>query len=127
MAEIKTDANNEERNEALEQIKAVYDDKEAEINGRKYLFTKVTHQKRLPVFSYFTSIQNKLNAGDFSFFAEKEWGGIQRIIDNVVMYEGDLLGKLPEHWENYPEDFITFYSVAMGVMSYPFLPGKKQS
>jgi hypothetical protein len=125
MAEIKTDIDTEQ-NEAFDQIRGVYEDKEAEINGRIYSFTKTTHQKRLTVFAYFTSIQNRMNIGDFSFFAEKEWRNIQQIIDNVVMFDGSLLSKLPDHWEQYAEDFIILYSGAMGVMSYPFLPGKKQ-
>ncbi|MDR0453483.1 MAG: hypothetical protein LBH05_01575 [Deferribacteraceae bacterium] len=123
MAEIKIDKTDEA---ALAEIKAVYDDKEAEINGNIYTFTKTTHQKRLSVFAYMTKIQRQITDGDLSFFADKEFKAIQNIIDNVVMYEGSLLSKLPEHWEEHEEEFTAFYMMAMGVFSYPFLRGRKQ-
>jgi len=105
--------------EAHEMIKAVYEDGEAEINGRVYKLTKTTHKKRRKIFSFFTSIEQ----GTFSFLETAEFEDVEKIISDIILFEGDLLSRLPDHWENYPEDYILFVSTMMGALSYPFLKG----
>ena len=111
------------QNEALEMIKAVYDDGEAEINGRVYEFTKMRHESRRRVFAFYTSIANELQNGSFMFLDTPAFNDVEKVINKAVLYDGSALAKLPEHWDEYPEDYITFISTALGVISYPFLRG----
>ena len=118
-ADDKTD-----REEAISQIKAVYEEGVATINGIDYVFTITTHKKRLKVFSYFTPVQERLAAQDLSFMGTKEFDEVMGIIENIVTVEGSLISKKQRHWDERPEDFITFVTTALGVVSYPFLRGK---
>lgn len=111
------------KSKALETIKKVYEDKEAEINGRKYNFMSMTHKKRLKVFSYTMACQSKLNQNDFSFMATDEFDSMSEIIENHVVFKDMVLSKIPKHWEKFPEDYIKFITTAMMVISYPFLKG----
>lgn len=104
---------------AHKMIKAVYEDGEAEINGRLYTLTKTTHKKRRKIFAFFTSIKE----GDFSFLESKEFEGVEELINNIVTFDGSLISRLPTHWEDYPEDYIVFVTTMMGALSYPFLKG----
>lgn len=113
----------EQKKSALAQIKAVYEDQEAEINGRVYKFTGTNHITRRKIFAYFTKIQHELGAGNFSFLASDDFVNIEKLINNMITFDGDLLSKIPEHWDNYPEDYVKFVNCAMGVISYPFLKG----
>lgn len=116
-------ATSEQRAKAAAMIKAVYDDKEAEINGRKYKFTATTHLVRRKIFSFFTSVQSQLESRNFAFLDSAEFAPVETAINKIITYDDMLLDKSPEHWEKYPEDYLQFISVAMGVISYPFLKG----
>lgn len=108
---------------ALTMIKAVYDDGEAEINGNKYTFLGTTHAKRRKVFAFFSSIQRQIEQGNFSFLDTADFKPVEDTINGMVTFDGDLLSKKKDHWEEYPEDYLNFVSTAMGVISYPFLKG----
>ena len=104
-------------------LKSVHDDKCAEINGRQYHITKVNHKKRRKVFAFFSKVQNDVKYGNMWFLDSQEWADVEKTIENVVTFEGNLLSKLPDHWDNYPEDYLVFVSTMMGALSYPFLSG----
>jgi hypothetical protein len=108
---------------SLEMIKAVYEDGEAEIHGRKYKLLKMRHQKRLQVFAFFSGVQGELSKGSFSFMGQPGWEEIEKKICQHVTFNGDLLDKVPDHFEKFPEDYILFATTMLGAMSYPFLAG----
>lgn len=108
---------------ALGQIKAVFEDGVATINGRDYVFTKATHKKRLKVFSYFTGIKGMIEKQDFSFMGNDDFDAVMDIIENLVTFDNSLLSKRPQHWDEYPQDYMMFVTTALGVISYPFLQG----
>lgn len=108
---------------AQEMVKAVYEDGEAEINGRIYTFLGTTHINRRKVFAFSTSIQEEMQRGSFMFLESSEFAKVEKVINGIVTFEDNLLSKLPEHWEKYPEDYMKFITTAMGVISYPFLKG----
>jgi hypothetical protein len=110
-------------NEQLEMIKAVYEDSEAEINGRKYTICKLNHQKRLRVFAYFTEVQSDMERNSMGFMGTPQWADIWKVICENTMYDGDLLIRRKNHFDEYPEDFVIFAVTMMGVFSYPFLRG----
>ena len=113
-----------DRAKALAEIKAVYDDGVLTINGRDYVFTTAPHKKRLQVFAYFTGIQNMLNVEDLSFMMTKEYSEVASTIEQLVTFNGTLLSKKLNHWNEFPQDYVTFITTALGVVSYPFLHGK---
>ena len=109
--------------EAQDMIKSVYEDGEAEINGRVYTMTSTTHTERRKVFAFFSTCNKDISEGDFSFLDSKKFEAIEKIINNTVLFEGCLLSRMPDHWEKYPEDYVIFVNTMMGSMSYPFFRG----
>ena len=112
-----------EQLKAFEMLKGTYEDGEAEINNRVYQLTKTTHKQRRKIFAFFSKHQSQILKTDFSFLETDEFKKIEEIINNLVMFQGDLLSRLPDHWEKYPEDYIIFVSTMLGAMSYPFFQG----
>lgn len=112
-----------QKSKALEMMRAVHEDKCATINGRDYHITTINHGKRRKVFAYFTHIQNDLQRKDLIFMSSPEWAEVERIIDNCVTFEGNLISKINGHWEDYPEDYVLFCQTMLGALSYPFLRG----
>lgn len=112
-----------QRKEALAMIQAVYNDGEAEINGRVYKFLGTTHIKRRRVFAFFTSVQDQIKTGNFLFLDSPEFKSVEAAMNDMITFEDSLLSKIKGHWEDYPEDYMTLISTAMGVISYPFLRG----
>ena len=107
------------QSEAKAKIKEVFDDQCAEINGREYKFQKMTHKQRRKVFAYSSSIAPELTKGDFSFLDSNAFVPVERVISESIMFDGMTLDKLEQHWEKFPEDYMTLLTTAMGVMSYP--------
>ena len=108
---------------SLEMFRAVYDDRQAEINGRIYELTRTTHKKRRKIFAFFTKHINQINANDYSFMDSLEFDAVEKLINDVVVFEGSLISRLPDHWEKHPEDYVIFIMSMLGAMSYPFLKG----
>jgi hypothetical protein len=103
-------------------IKAVYDDGEMEINGRQYRFTSMQHKQRRRVFAYYTHVMGQVQGNDFSFLDSPEFEKVEQVIDNAITYNGSLLSRIGDaHWDKYPDDYLQYVTVAMGVISYPFL------
>lgn len=106
---------------AREQIKQAYDDNEATLpSGNTYEFTKLNHKKRLKVFTRFQLLEEL----GMMFFDSPDFEIVSKIIEDSVLFNGMQISKLPNHWEENPQDFFLFYNTAMGVISYPFLQGK---
>jgi len=106
---------------ALAQVRAVYEDSEAEINGRKYRFQKMQHVERRKVFAFYTSIQRQLRVEDFSFLDTPQFAAVEEVMHKAITFDGHLLTKLRDHWDEVPEDYIQLTTVALSVISYPFL------
>jgi len=115
--------------QALTMMRSVYEDGEAEINGRTYRFTKMTHKQRRKVFAFFSRVQGAVNAGDMSFIDAPDFGPVEKVIMDSITFEDSLLSRLGDaHFEDgdgYPEDYIPLISTAMAVISYPFLRGSR--
>jgi hypothetical protein len=112
----------QQEQQGMEMIKAVYDDGFAEINGREYHFLDMRHQQRRSVFAFFSSIQRDIQRQDFSFLDDPRFKNVEKIIESSVSIDDSLLAKLPNHWEDYPQDYLKFVSTALAVISYPFMP-----
>jgi hypothetical protein len=108
---------------ALEMIKAVYDDGVAEINGREYRFLATTHAKRKKVFGFYSGLQADIAKSDFGFIDSPAFAPVEKTIGDMITYDGNLISKSTDHWDKYPEDYLQYLTIAMGVISYPFLRG----
>ena len=110
--------------QARAMIRAIYEDGEAEINGRVYRFTKMTHKQRRKVFAFYTSVARDVERNDFSFLDSDRFAAVEDVINKSVTYNDSLLSVLGDtHWEKYPDDYLQFIPTALGVISYPFLAG----
>lgn len=105
---------------ARAQVKAVYEDGEAEINGRKYKFHKMTHVERRKVFAFSTSVARQLQEDNMSFLDTPVYAAVEEVMWSNISFDGITLNKARDHWEEYPEDYIRLVGTALGVMSYPF-------
>lgn len=112
---------------ATDELKAIYEDGCATINGRDYTITNVNHKKRRKVFSYFTHVQKDLQNQDMWFLDSPQWDSVESVIENLVTFDGMLLSKLPDHWDKYPQDYLPFVTSMLGAISYPFLAGNSGS
>ena len=88
-----------------------------------YKFNRFIHKERVRVFGFVTAIAPQLEKGNFDFFSSDGFDRIEKIIDENVTVNGSSLSKLAAHWDEYPENFIQFYTIAMQFISYPFLRG----
>ena len=113
-----------EQSTALAMVKAVHEDQEATMpSGRAYQLTKMTHNQRRRVFAFFTKRQGEIQSGDFSFLDSADFEPVEKVIMETVLFEGGQLSKSPKHWEDHPEDYVTFTVTMLGAISYPFLKG----
>lgn len=108
---------------AQDMIKQVFDESQAEINGRKYDFAKFVHAERRKVFAFASTVQYQLAAGDFSFLEAPAYAPVEKMMFDKILFEGGQLSKRPNHFEDYPEDYIMLVTTALQVISYPFMRG----
>jgi hypothetical protein len=113
----------QDKNQALDMLRAVNEDGVATINGRDYELTKLTHAKRRKVFAFYSAHAQQIESGNFGFMDSSEFAEIEKVISNVVIFDGDLLSRRQNHWDEYPEDYLMFITVMLGAISYPFLRG----
>lgn len=116
-------ANNEQLKSAITQMKAVCEDGVATINGRDYKLTAMTHSERAKVFSFYASPSNTAAMNSFEFLDDPKYKEVEKVMFSRITFEDMQLSKLPNHFEEYPEDYIILISTAMGAMSYPFMKG----
>jgi len=112
-----------EVSQALDMARKIHEDKCATINGRDYIIANVNHLKRRKVFAYFTRIQKDLQNKDFWFLESSEWAEVEKTIDSVVLFDGNSMTKIRDHWDDYPEDYFLYIQSMMPALSYPFLKG----
>ena len=115
----------QEQEAALAQIKAVYDDSEAEINDHKYTFTKMLFGERRAVFAYLTTIEPKVSKGDMSFLEDSKFKHIETLMFKHITFDGMTLNKVNvfEKEDAFIGDYIKLIMTAMQVISYPFQEG----
>lgn len=107
--------------DALALVAAVYDDGFATINGRDYQFLKMTHDKRRKVFAFYSSVARQVAEQSFGFLDWPDYLAVEKVIFDYITFDGNLLSKRRDHFEEFPEDYLILITTAMGVMSYPFV------
>lgn len=117
----------EKQKKALEMIKAVFNDGFAEINGNRYDFAVMTHKKRRKVFAFFTSIASGLSRQSLEFLDTDRFDEIEKLMFDYVLFDGVQLSKLPDHFEQYPGDYVMLITTALQVISLPFMGGSNMN
>lgn len=110
----------EQREKAFAMIRAVYEDSEAEINGRKYRFHKMTHVERRKIFAFYSSVAPQLREDNMAFLDTPIYAAVEDVMWSNISFDGVTLNKARDHWDEYPEDYIRLVATALGVISYPF-------
>jgi len=110
----------EQREKAVAMVRAVYEDGEAEINGRKYKFHKMTHVQRRKVFAFYTSIAPQLRADNMEFLDTPQYAAVEEVMWSNISFDGVALNKARDHWDEFPEDYVQLVATSLGVISYPF-------
>lgn len=112
-----------DQNDGLDQIRAVYADKCAEINGNEYHFLAMKHAERRKVFAFYSTIAGELQSGSFGFLDTDRFAAIEKVIFQAITFDGSTLSKLPNHWEEYAEDYLMLIATSLAVISLPFMGG----
>jgi len=103
-------------------VKEIFEDGFMEINGTEYKFTKFTHKNRLQVLAY----SERLSART-TVIGDSAWQNIEELINKKLTVNDVLLSKIPDYWEDHPQDYITAITYAIGVIIYPFQQGRATS
>lgn len=104
-------------------IKEIIDDGVMEINGHKYSIMKFNHKTRLIILEFL----HKMEAGK-AMIGGADWQFIEKELCQRITFDEMQISKLPDHWEGeHAEDYITFMTMALQVVAYPFLTGKRTS
>jgi hypothetical protein len=112
---------------ARAEIKAIHDDGFAEINGREYHFSKMTHGQRRKVFAYYSTVGQMVKSGNYGFMSTPEFAEVEKIVLAKVLFDGVQISKIEGHFEEYPQDYVTFINTTLTVISYPFFSGNHTS
>ncbi len=98
------------------QAKAIVEDNNtAEINGRKYQLSLMTHKDRLPFLQYY---EDMLPSGTKE---KMDFEKLEGMLSNYVLFDNSLLSNLTQHWDKFPQDYKPFINTMFKVVLYPFL------
>ena len=99
-------------------LKECYEAGEFTINERVYVMLPVPHAQALKVMGYAQRSENgSMMVGD------NDWMAMESLLTKYFSVDGSILAKFSGHFEKYPEDYMTFVSYAIGVITYPFMRG----
>lgn len=93
------------------------------LNGCEYVLTNATHKSRLAVFAFFTKIMPYLAEANFDFINLPDWEKVNGILETLWVVDGFSISKLPNHWDEHPENWAKFVQLGMQVVAYPLLQG----
>lgn len=99
--------------------KVVEDDNKAEINGRTYQLSKMTHKQRLPFLQYYQDMQPNPLTGVSS--EKMNYEKVEDMLAPYVLFEDATLKNLPNHFDKYPQDYMPYINTMLMVVVYPFL------
>jgi len=106
-------------------VKECFEDGCAEINGRKYTFGSINHKTRLKIFGYAQSVKHLMVHGDYSFMSDDSYSNIEDLMFSNMIYDKQSLSKLPEHFNEFGEDYLKLVNISMMVFCYPFMKGNQ--
>jgi len=71
------------------------------------------------------NISSRIHNNDFAFLDSAEFEPVESVVNDSVTFNDSLLSRLGDaHWEEHPDDYLSFIGVSLAVISYPFLAGR---
>jgi predicted transcriptional regulator len=113
-----------QRTEILKQLEEWVNNSAFEVNGREYKISKLSHQFRLEVLAIYSQIEANLTMGNYGFLMNKDFKDLMKKVDSKILFEDSQISKLPNHFEDYAEDYLDYVSLSLKVISYPFYKTK---
>jgi len=114
----------EHREDILKQLDGWAENKCFSVNGREYRLANLSHQFRLEVVAIYSQIEASLTMGNYGFLMNEDFKKVMKKIDDRVLFENSQISKLPNHFEEYAEDYLDYVALSMKVISYPFYKKK---
>lgn len=106
----------------LEQMKAIAADGVLEVNGRTYKIGKYTHAKRVKVFASFSMLMPKGDdeTGNMAVLGTPEFSRGEQVFMDNLLFDNMAVSRMGDHFEKYPEDYLTVLFLGMGAVCVPF-------
>lgn len=95
-----------------------------EVNGRTYKISKLSHQFRLEVLALYSQIEASITMGNYGFITEPRFKDLMKKVDDKILYENSQISKLPNHFEEFAEDYMDYVALGLKVICYPFYRSK---
>ena len=94
------------------------------LGDRSYEFTRIPHEKRIKVFSFYSAQVKNIEDGNFGFLAfDPFFKDVQKVIESCLKCDGALLSTKKRHWDEYPSDFMPCVMTSLIHFSQPFFLG----
>ena len=97
-------------------VKKSYEDGWVEINGITYTMLKLSNEVALDIVGL-----SQVCAGAGARINDNNWKELQKKIYNAFSVDGQLLSRIPGHFEEHRGSYFTFLSYAIAMVSYPFI------
>ena len=113
-----------QREAIIEQLNDWTERSAFDINGREYKLSKLSHQFRLEVVAIYSQIESNLTMGNYGFLMNKDFKDVMKKVDDKILFDNSQISKLPNHFEEYAEDYLDYVAISLKVISYPFYKRK---
>jgi hypothetical protein len=115
----------QEKSKVIEETEKLINDGYFEIGENKYTINKMPFRKGRKVYTYFTSIQKKIQESNFDFMETDKFLEIEEAICKYIDYNGSSIYAIntEKHFEKYPSDYDNFIITSLMIFSYPFIAG----
>lgn len=103
---------------SVDELKAIYEAGEFEINGRVYKLGKMDFKKGQKLLSFVQQVERE----GMMIFDNPRYYEYETLIFSNITFNGSSLNKLPKHFNDCPEDMLPVIFNCSGALVYPFLP-----
>jgi hypothetical protein len=97
-----------------------FEDGEVVLNGHTYKYNPPTRKISMQILG----LLQKMQAGQFAV-GDPEWEKLETHLFNQLTYDGSMLTRLPQHFEQreFQKDYFPLMGYGAGLVSYPFVYG----
>lgn len=111
----------------LETLLQSYNDGELTVNGRTYELLKTNFQEMLMLVQGIGLLQYFETPGDDDVTSKPLYKKCENIVMKNIMYNGMQLCKLPDHFNEYPEDYLLLITNGWMALCSKMLQSEKKS
>lgn len=107
----------------LSAIKQIHESGGFDVGSRQYTFAKMPYKIGKKIFAYLTVVASDLEAGNMGFIdSDKFEKDIEPLLMKYVLIDGFKLDTVPDHFDEYPGDYMQFVMMSLQGFAAPFLP-----